>query len=220
MFEAAAPWSPWLGVRTLKNPLDLWVYQEILFETRPEVIVETGTHRGGSALYLASLCDLLGTGTVVTIDIEPVADDYPSHPRIVYLGGRSSTDDAVVAEVAALVRGRRAMVILDSDHSQRHVEAELGAYARFVSEGCYLVVEDSNLGIIRPELLPGPGEALEGFLAGTSEFEVDRSRERFLLTYNDGGYLRRIAPASSLAPESDAQPPATAAVTPVSANAA
>ena len=70
--------ATWLGTQALKNPLDLWIYQEIMAETRPEVVVETGTYRGGSALYLASVCDLLGTGEVVSIDIEPARDDYPS----------------------------------------------------------------------------------------------------------------------------------------------
>ena len=91
--------ATWLGAQALKNPLDLWVYQEIMVETRPELVVETGTYRGGSAFFLASICDLLGAGEVVSIDVEPVRDDYPAHPRITYLGGRSSTDPDVVADV-------------------------------------------------------------------------------------------------------------------------
>ena len=98
--------ASWLGAQALKNPLDLWVYQEIMVETRPELVVETGTYRGGSALYLASLCDLLNRGEVVSIDIEPMREDYPEHPRITYLAGRSSTDPGVIEEVRE--RGRRA----------------------------------------------------------------------------------------------------------------
>src|SRR6188508_3614652 len=105
--------ATWLGAQALKNPLDLWVYQEILFETRPELIVETGTYRGGSALFLASMCDLLGAGEVVSIDIEPLRADYPEHPRITYLGGRSSTDPGVLTEVRARAYGKRTLVILD-----------------------------------------------------------------------------------------------------------
>jgi cephalosporin hydroxylase len=182
----------WLGAQALKNPLDLWVYQEILFETRPELIVETGTYRGGSALYLASLCDLLGVGEVVSIDIEPIRDDYPAHPRITFLGGRSSTDPGVVEEVRSRAAGRPILVILDSDHSQAHVEAELAVYAPLVPVGCYVIVEDSNIGQIRKDLLPGPLEAIETFLAATDAFEIDRSREKFLITFNPSGYLRRI----------------------------
>jgi cephalosporin hydroxylase len=117
-FYASNAWTKaaWLGTQTLKNPLDLWVYQEIMAETRPELIVETGTWRGGSALYLATVCDLLGVGEVVTIDVEPMRDDYPQHPRITYLAGRSSTDPEVVQEVATRAGGRRTLVLLDSDH--------------------------------------------------------------------------------------------------------
>jgi cephalosporin hydroxylase len=184
--------TTWLGAQALKNPLDLWIYQEIMVETRPELIVETGTYRGGSAFYLASICDLLGAGEVLSVDVEPLRDDYPAHPRITYLGGRSSTDPEVVAEVRARAAGKRTLVVLDSDHSQAHVEAELAAYAEIVPLGCYLIVEDSNIGQIRKDLLPGPLEAIESFVAGTDEFEIDRAREKFLITQNPSGYLRRV----------------------------
>jgi cephalosporin hydroxylase len=184
--------ATWLGTQALKNPLDLWVYQEIVFETKPELIVETGTYRGGSAVFLASLCDLVGRGEVVSIDIEPLRDDYPAHPRITYLAGRSSTDPAVVEEVRARADGRPILVILDSDHSKAHVEAELAAYASLVPVGCYLIVEDSNIGQIRKDLMPGPLEAIETFLAGTDGFVIDREREKFLITFNPSGYLRRV----------------------------
>jgi cephalosporin hydroxylase len=194
VFYESDAWTKatWLGAQALKNPLDLWVYQEILHETRPELIVETGTYRGGSALYLASMCDLLGAGEIVSVDIEPLRDDYPEHPRITYLGGRSSTDPDVVAEIRARAEGRRTLVVLDSDHSQAHVEAELAAYAPIVPVGCYLVVEDSNIGQIRTDLMPGPLQAVESFLARTGEFVVDREREKFLITFNPSGYLRRV----------------------------
>jgi cephalosporin hydroxylase len=182
----------WLGAQALKNPLDLWVYQEIIVEQRPELIVETGTYRGGSAFYLASICDLVGVGEVVSIDVEPLRDDYPAHPRITYLGGKSSTDPDVVAQVRGRAKGKRVLVVLDSDHSQAHVEAELAAYAPLVQVGGYVIVEDSNIGQIRKDLLPGPLQAIEAFLARTDEFEVDRSREKFLITQNPSGYLRRV----------------------------
>jgi cephalosporin hydroxylase len=194
VFYASDAWTKaaWLGTQVLKNPLDLWVYQEIMAETRPEVVVETGTWRGGSALYLASVCDLLGAGEVVTIDIEPRRDDYPEHPRITYLAGRSSTDPEVVEEARDRARGRRTLVLLDSDHSQAHVEAELAAYAPLVPVGCYVIVEDSNIGQIRKDLMPGPLQAIETFLARTDEFEIDREREKFLITFNPSGYLLRV----------------------------
>jgi len=183
--------ATWLGAQALKNPLDLWVYQEIMAETRPELVVETGTYRGGSAFYLASVCDLLGAGEVVSIDVEPVREDYPEHPRITYLGGRSSTAPEVVATVRERAAGKRVLVVLDSDHSQAHVEAELEAYAPLVPVGCYVIVEDSNIGRIRTDLMPGPLQAIEAFLARNDAFEIDREREKFLITFNPSGYLRR-----------------------------
>ncbi len=183
----------WLGSQVVKNPLDLWVLQEIVAETRPDVIVETGTFRAGSALYFASICELLGSGEVISIDVKPEDPDYPPHDRITYLGGRSSTDTAVVDEVRRLIGGRRAMVVLDSDHSEAYVGAELEAYAPVVGLGCYLVVEDTNVDLVRKDLAPGPLRAVERFLQRSSEFEVDLEREKWVITFNPRGYLRRVA---------------------------
>src|SRR4051794_34061065 len=106
-----------MGVGCLKNPLDLWVYQEIVWETRPDLVVETGTAAGGSALYLAHIMDLVGHGRVVSIDLQPA--DRPRHERIRYLEGRSSTDEGVVRAVAEIAAGSKGtMVVLDSDHSK------------------------------------------------------------------------------------------------------
>jgi cephalosporin hydroxylase len=197
IFYRSGVWgrNRWRGVPVYKNPLDLFIFEEIISETRPELIVETGTNSGGSALYLASVCELLGGGEVVSIDIEDEKDTYPAHRLITYLGGRSSTDPDVIDEIAVRAEGRRTMVVLDSDHSQRHVEAELRAYAPLVSEGCYLIVEDSNIGPIRADLLPGPMQAIETFLRETTLFEADRERERFFVTFNPSGYLRRLPAA-------------------------
>ena len=82
-------------------------------------------------------------------------------------------------------------MILDSDHSQAHVEAELAEYARLVPVGGYVIVEDSNIGQIRKDLLPARS-SIETFLARTDEFEIDRAREKFLITQNPSGYLRRV----------------------------
>jgi cephalosporin hydroxylase len=182
----------WFGYRTLKSPLDLWAYQEIIVDTRPDLIVETGTHLGGSALYLASILDLLGRGSVLTVDIT-AANGLPSHPRIRYLVG-SSIDPDIVATVHAAAKGKRVMVLLDSDHSAGHVRQELAAYADLVAVGCYLVVEDTNVNghPVKPDFGPGPMEALVDFLADRTDFVSDPDRERFLLTLNPRGFLRRV----------------------------
>jgi cephalosporin hydroxylase len=186
--------NSWLGVKTLKCPLDLWIYQEILFRTRPDLIVETGTARGGSAYYLASICDLIGAGRIVTIDVG-VSTLRPEHPRVTYLTG-SSTEPGIVETVRGMVGpGERVMVLLDSDHSKQHVLGELRAYAPLVTEGNYLVVEDTNVNghPVMPQHGPGPMEALEEFLgedAGAG-FVVDRDCERLLLSFNPSGFLLR-----------------------------
>ena len=182
----------WFGARLIKNPLDLWVYQELIYDIRPELIVETGTLDGGSAAYFADICELAGRGEVISIDINPVSPDYPARPRITYLGGRSSADADVVAEVRERARGKKTMVVLDSDHSTEHVAAEIEAYAPLVSPGSYLIVEDTNIGLIfKEEWRHGPAEAVAAFLEHSDEFEADLNCERYLITFHPGGFLRR-----------------------------
>jgi cephalosporin hydroxylase len=184
--------TSWLGVRILKCPLDLWMFQDILHRTEPDLIIETGTARGGSAYFMACMCDLLGKGRIVTVDVRDV--ERPTHPRITYLHG-SSVDPAILDQVRAMIEpGARVMVALDSDHSEEHVYAELQEYPQLVTKGNYLIVEDTNVNghPVWPDHGPGPMEALQRFLAETDDFEVDRSCEKFLLTLNPSGYLRRI----------------------------
>jgi cephalosporin hydroxylase len=185
----------WLGVQLLKCPLDLWVYQELLHRLRPDLIVETGTFHGGSAYFLASICDLIGTGRVVTIDIEappagPGVRSRPDHPRITYLSA-SSINPATLQAVRDIIEpGDKVMVILDSNHSLGYVRRELRAYAPLVTEGSYLIVEDTNLNAWS-DFGPGPLEAVTEFLAEDDRFVVDRSLEKFMMTFNPSGYLLR-----------------------------
>jgi cephalosporin hydroxylase len=183
----------WFGHRILKCPFDIWTYQELIFETKPELIVECGTRYGGGALYLASLLDLRGgPGTVMTIDITAMKN-RPVHPRIKYVMG-STLDEAIVAQVRTAAAGRRTMVILDSDHSAAQVAGELKIYPEFVTPGCYLIVDDTDLGghPVLPEHGPGPTEALDEWYPTQSDFVIDPSRERFMLSLNPRGYLKRV----------------------------
>jgi cephalosporin hydroxylase len=182
----------WFGVPIMKSPLDLWIYQEILNETRPDVIIETGTARGGSALFLAMMCDFIGRGEVISIDIR-ATPGRPSHDRIRYFHG-SSIDPDIIAQVVESVRNhRRVMVLLDSEHSREHVLRELESYSPLVTEGCYLIVEDTNVNghPVWPHYGPGPMEAVDEFLLQHPDFARDEGREKFLMTFNPGGYLRR-----------------------------
>jgi cephalosporin hydroxylase len=182
----------WMGTRLFKNPFDLWMYQEILAETRPDLLIETGTRYGGSALFFAHCFERLGHGEVVSVDITHEPGGPPVHPRITYLLG-SSIDPEIVAAIEARTRGKTVMVSLDSDHSAGHVLAELRAYGRYVSPGHYLVCEDGNVNghPVLANYGAGPSEALATFLGETTLFEVDRHRQRLLLTFNPGGWLRR-----------------------------
>jgi cephalosporin hydroxylase len=183
----------WQGVETEKTPLDLWIYQEIVYELKPDVIVETGTFDGGSALFLATICDLAGTGKVITVDLE-TRPYRPKHPRITYVEGHSSTSAEAVGKVKeGLGDAKKVMVILDSDHGQPHVLDELRIYSAFVTPGQYLIVEDTNINghPVLEEFGPGPMEALDIFLRKNKDFEIDPSREKFFLTFNPRGYLKR-----------------------------
>lgn len=181
----------WLGVPVVKCPLDMWVYQEIICETKPDFIIETGTAWGGSALFFASILDLIRKGQVITIDI---ADRCTlTHPRIIKIVGDSVSDE-VVSRVKNIVGGKRCMVSLDSDHAKNHVLKELYAYSELVSPGNYLVVEDTNLGhLVNPVLgAKGPMEAVEDFLSERRDFVIDQTREKFLLTFHPRGFLKRV----------------------------
>jgi cephalosporin hydroxylase len=183
----------WFGWPMMKCPLDLWIYQEILSEVLPDVIVECGTAWGGSAMYFACLMDLIGNGQIITIDVKH-EQKMPNHGRISYLKG-SSTDPDIVQQVKDLIGdAKTVMVILDSDHSYEHVKAELAAYADLVTPGSYLIVEDTNLGHeVRKDYGRGPREAVADWIVGRKDYAIDRSRERFMLTYNPQGYLKRVS---------------------------
>ncbi len=186
--------TSWLGVPTLKCPLDLWIYQEIIFKVKPNIIIECGTFRGGSALFMASVCDSINHGLIITIDINNTSQKL-SHQRIKYFIG-SSTSKETVAQCKSLIGDTdRVMVILDSNHSKDHVLKELMIYSKLVTSGSYLIVEDTNLNghPIHPKFgpVPGPMEAVKEFLSQNNNFITDKSQEKFHLTFNPSGYLRK-----------------------------
>ncbi len=188
-----------LGIPIQKNPCDLWMMQQIIYETKPDVIVETGTFRGGSALYFAHTLEGVGLkdSKVITCDIEDACSEAASLPlwqkHVEFIHG-SSTDPKTVEEIRQACRGKRVMVVLDSVHEKDHVVKELELYASLVSPGCYLIVEDTNSDAV--PVFPGsigPTAALAEFLP-TDEgklFTQDVSREAMVLTFNPGGWLKK-----------------------------
>ncbi|GGA52481.1 CmcI family methyltransferase [Okeania sp. KiyG1] len=191
-------WSEtfWMGYPLSKCPLDLWIYQEIMFTLKPDIVIETGTNYGGSTLYLAHMCDLISNGKVISIDI---TDHYgggnrPKHERITYLLG-SSTSNEIINQIRQLIPiDSTVLVILDSDHHKHHVLDELRLYHEFVTPGSYLIVEDSgfNGNPVKQNFGPGPWEAIEDFLKENSDFKIDREQEKFYMTFNPGGYLLKV----------------------------
>ena len=185
------------GVRTLKNPLDMWNYQEIIAEHGIEWIVETGTRHGGSALFFADLLAARGaSGLVISVDIDHASLQAPRHERLRLLKGDSAAPEVVNAVKALLPADRPPMfVILDSDHRKAHVLRELAAYVPLMQSGDYLVVEDScvNGHPVRPDFGPGPMEAIQDFLsAHPGVLEPDTAREdKFGCTFAPRGYYRK-----------------------------
>ncbi|MGZ7039243.1 MAG: CmcI family methyltransferase, partial [Thermoanaerobaculia bacterium] len=166
--------------------------QEILFEVRPDVIIECGTFQGGSALYLATICDLLDQGRIYTVDVEP-RPELPLHPRIEYVRGSSISEEVTQYLHSRIDASETVLIILDSDHSRDHVLAELERYAQFVTTGSYIIVEDTNVNghPVFPDHGPGPMEALTDFMSTHQhEFAIDEEREKFFLTFNPRGFLR------------------------------
>ncbi len=189
--------NKWFGIMTRQNPMDIWITQEIIVETKPDFIVETGTFHGGSALIWATILQQVNpNGRVITVDIEDFTQNVKKHPlwkkKVDFILG-SSVAPEVVGAVKKRVQGKKVLVMFDSDHHKNHVLKELFAYSPFVQVGGYIIVQDTNLnGHPVDPSEPGPMEAVEEFLAADKHFEPDQSRERLLLTFCPRGFLKRV----------------------------
>lgn len=186
----------WFGVPAYKNPTDAWIYQELIHRVQPDVLVEIGSRIGGSTLYFAHLFDLIGKGEVVSVDIDR-ADYIAEHPRIQLVTGDSSSEE-VVSRVREICDGKTVMVCHDGDHKKEQVLKDMAQYAPLVTLGSYLIIEDSFLDLFRAGdgvgvMHDGPLKAIEEFIRTHPDFQVDQDCERYLLTYNPKGYLKRIA---------------------------
>jgi cephalosporin hydroxylase len=204
----------WLGRPIIQLPQDIMATQEIIWDIKPDLIIETGIAHGGSLILWASLLELLGgDGRVVGVDIEirpqnrTAIEAHPLAHRITMVEG-SSVDPVVLERVQSLVGGRRrVMVMLDSNHTHAHVRRELELYSRLVTAGSYLIVFDTSVEQLPEDLFSNrpwkrgnsPATAVTEFLALSGDFEVDRKIDRkLLLTVAPGGYLRRVGPPPGL----------------------
>lgn len=204
-------WS-WMGVPIIQLPADIMATQEVIWNSRPDIIIETGVARGGSMIFMASLLAMTGTdhGKVIGIDIDIRAhnreaiETHPMANRIVLIEG-GSVDDSTLQAVRDLIPdGARVMVVLDSDHSYSHVLAECRAYGPLVTAGCYLVVADTAAAYVTAENAPKkrskiwysgdePLSALNDYLKETDSFQVDPViNGKLVLASSPGGYCVRL----------------------------
>ena len=199
----------WLGRPVIQFPQDLAALQEIIWDTRPDLIIETGIAHGGSLIFHASMLQLLSNdGRVLGIDIDirehnrAEIEAHPMFERIDMIQG-SSIVDAIAAQVAAIAtEAKRVMVVLDSNHTHEHVLRELELYAPLVTKGCYLVVCDTLIEDMPEGSFPNrpwdkgdnPRTAVDAFLETTERFEVDTALDAKLqISVAPGGYLKCVA---------------------------
>lgn len=186
------------GIPVRKNPLDLWIYQELIFDLKPDLIIEIGSAHGGSTLWLAHQLDLLGNERAKVLSLDIDRKPYvASHPRIVEFTGDSSSPEIVnqvkpYAESASVV-----LIIHDGIHTAEGALRDLRAYGDMVTPGSYFLVED-GLGDIKRTWgnsqyigAGGPLNATLEFLKDRPDYQIDYDKERYILTQNNLGFLRR-----------------------------
>jgi cephalosporin hydroxylase len=202
----------WFGVPIIQLPEDMVRYQELVFALKPDVIVETGVAHGGSLLYSASLCALIGKGRVIGVDIatRPVnKQKIQAHPladRITLIDGDSAALE-VVAEVKKHIQpGDTVLVALDSNHSYDHVTRELKAYAPLVTKGSYIISTDGIMTDVAdtPRGQPSwdkdnPERAAADFARDNPDFAIEEPVWPFneselteRITHWPGAYLKRV----------------------------
>ena len=199
----------WLGLPIIQTPDDIVTMQEIIWETKPQVLIETGFARGGSAILYSSILELIGEGRVVSVDIDvrdhnrKAVEEHRFGNRVDLVEGSSTAPGTLDRVRALLSDGVRVMVVLDSNHTHRHVLDELRLYGPLVTKGQFLVVSDTVVEDIPPQTHRprewGPGNnpmtALREYLGETDRFEPDSwFNSKVLITSSRGGYLRCVAP--------------------------
>jgi cephalosporin hydroxylase len=196
----------WLGRPIIKLPADIIAFQEIIWNVKPDLIIETGIAHGGSIIFSASMLEILGKGEVVAVDIDirehnrRVIEEHPMMKRITMIQG-SSIDPVIIDQIREKTLGKeRVMVFLDSLHTHDHVLAELRAYWQFVTPGSYIVLPDTFIELFpkdyfkdRPwDVGNNPMTALRAFLEENDHFKVDHEiSDKLLISEGIDAYLKR-----------------------------
>jgi cephalosporin hydroxylase len=196
----------WMGRPIIQLPQDMMAMQEIIWEVKPDLVIECGIAHGGSIIYYASLLELQGHGDVLGIDLDirphnrEAIESHPMSKRISMIEG-SSIDLSIVEQVRKIAAGKKVILVLDSNHTHEHVLEELRLYAPLVSVGSYCVVMDTVVEDMPPEFFPdrpwGPGDnpktAVWAYLEESNSFEIDyQMQNKLLVTVAPDGYLRRV----------------------------
>ena len=181
----------WRGIPCIKLPTDLVLYSQVLWDNKPDILIECGTAYGGSTLFYADCFNTIGKGQVISIDIRNLGN--PEHPRITYITGRMTACDTL-AKVRELIQGKSVMVVLDGDHHRAQVKRELYFYAPMVAKGQFIVVEDihQHSGLVQQK--GQCGEAVDWFFKtklsrGFKREDIDK---QFLYCISKGGWIKRI----------------------------
>lgn len=198
----------WLGRPIIQLPQDMIALQEIIWQVKPDLIIETGIAHGGSLIFSASLLELIGgEGQVVGVDIEIrqhnriEIENHPMCKRITMIEG-SSIDKPVVQKIHDMAKGKkRVMVLLDSSHTHDHVLKEMEAYSPLVTMGSYMVVFDTAVEDMPEVMYPdrpwgkgnNPRTAVWDFLKTNDRFEIDKDLEsKLIITVAPDGYLKCV----------------------------
>jgi len=182
----------WFGRPIIQLPDDMFRVQEVLYNLKPDYVVETGIAHGGSLVFYASLFEAMGHGRVIGVDIEirkhnrAALEAHELFHRIDLIEGDSTAPDVLERVRGLVTPGSNVIVFLDSNHSFDHVRRELELYAPFVSPGSYIVATD---GIMKdlvgsPRSAPdwgtnNPFEAARDFLQSHPEFVLREPAWRF-----------------------------------------
>lgn len=197
----------WLGRPIIQYPQDIVAIQEIIWQVKPDLIIETGIAHGGSLVFSASILDLIGNGKVLGIDVDIrkhnkiEIENHPLHKRINMIQG-SSIDKNVIKKVYEFSRGKKSvMVFLDSNHTHEHVLKEMNLYSKLVTKGSYLVVFDTIIDDMPKDFFKkrpwgknnNPKSAVKEFLKSNDRFEIDKEIEnKLLITVAPCGYLKCV----------------------------